>query len=86
MAKQKKIKVIVNGQPVKVKPGGGITKIMRKALKRSGNQRNYLSNWEMRDSAGVVMDEDTFRPKAGALFYLNLKAGVGGAPYPAQAA
>jgi hypothetical protein len=79
------ITVVVNGHPVpleKINVEEKLRAVADKALKNSGNSGQPLDNWELRDSAGQILD---FNKKVadygitnGAKLFLNLKAGVGG--------
>jgi len=78
------ITVVVNGQPTEVKADEShrLESIIPKALEQTGNTGQPPSNWELRDSAGEVLDVNreihTFHFPPGVRLFLNLKAGVGG--------
>ena len=78
------ITVIVNGQPIdeKVNVDEKLRAVAEKALHKSGNSGQPLDNWELRDTAGQILDLSKrvgdYGIIAGAKLFLNLKAGVGG--------
>jgi len=78
------ITVIVNGQPVPIEahPDELLHRVAQEALKESGNSGQPLENWELRDSAGQVLDLKKkikdYGIASGTKLFLNLKAGVGG--------
>jgi len=81
---QIEITVIVNGQPVEEKANvnAPLRTVVEHALQKSGNSGQPPENWELRDSAGQVLDlsrkAEDYGIVAGAKLFLNLKAGVGG--------
>jgi hypothetical protein len=78
------ITVVVNGQPVpeKVNTEEKLRAVAEKALEKSGNSGQPLDNWELRDSAGQILDLNKkvadYGIITGTKLFLNLKAGVGG--------
>lgn len=80
------IVVIVNGQPVFVEaaPQAVLRTVIVHALEASGNSGQPPDNWELRDAEGALLDPAKkiasygFGPETK--LFLNLKAGVGGAP------
>lgn len=79
------ITIVVNGQPVVEKAGmyEEVGEVVLRALKETGNSGQPLGNWELRDEAGQIINLGRkfgeLGIKEGAKFFLNLKAGVGGA-------
>jgi hypothetical protein len=78
------ITVVVNGQPTSVDANvhAPLKTIIPKALQQTGNVGQPPDQWELRDSAGELLDltkkiED-FHFTPGVTLFLNLKAGVGG--------
>jgi len=82
--KKLEITVVVNGQPTAVdaEESRPLESIVPIALEQTHNTGQPPSNWELRDSAGEVLDGDkeihTFHFPPGVRLFLNLKAGVGG--------
>jgi hypothetical protein len=78
------LNVVVNGQPVLVKANveAPLSTLIEHALKQSGNSGQPITNWELRDASGQVLDPtrkiETFNLQSGATLFLNLKAGIGG--------
>lgn len=79
------ITVIVNGQPVALEDLSVKTllrTVVERALKESGNSGQPVENWELRDTAGQILDLNRKIADYGivdeAKLFLNLKAGVGG--------
>jgi hypothetical protein len=77
--------VIVNGQPVALEDLSVKTLlriVVERALKESGNSGQPVENWELRDTAGQILDLNRKIADYGivdeAKLFLNLKAGVGG--------
>ena len=77
--------VIVNGQPVALEDLSVKTLlriVVERALKESGNSGQPVENWELRDTAGEILDLNRKIADYGivdeAKLFLNLKAGVGG--------
>jgi hypothetical protein len=79
------ITVVVNGQPVpleEVNVEEKLRAVAHMALEKSGNSGQPLDNWELRDSAGQILDLNKkvadYGITSGTKLFLNLKAGVGG--------
>ncbi len=78
------LEVIVNGQStiVRANKKAPLRTIIPLALQQTGNAGQPEENWELRDSAGVLLPLDqkieAFNLPAGAKLFLNLEAGVGG--------
>lgn len=78
------ITVIVQGQPVKTEDNvkAKLLIVVEKALKKSGNGGQPPENWELRDTAGQILDLNKtiadYGILNGARLFLSLKAGVGG--------
>ena len=78
------ITVVVNGQPTTVAGNvhAALRTIIPRALEQTGNVGQPVENWELRDTAGQVLDGDRKLSElglaTGATLFLNLKAGVGG--------
>jgi hypothetical protein len=76
--------IVVNGQPVVVKAHEGthLRKVVEQALAESGNVGQPPENWELRDAAGVELDQQRtvkhYKLENGVKLFLNLRAGVGG--------
>lgn len=76
--------VIVNGQPTVVEANlnAPLHTVIPKALEQTGNAGQPPENWELRNSAGNLLDGKqkigTFGFEPGTHVFLNLKAGVGG--------
>lgn len=76
--------IVVNGQPVVVKAHEGthLRKVVEKALEESGNVGQPPENWELRDAAGLELDQEQtvkhYKLENGVKLFLNLRAGVGG--------
>ena len=80
-----KITVVVNGQPTEVEahPHLPLESIIPPALHKTHNQHGQPpENWELRDSAGTLLDVNEkiadFHFPPDTRLMLNLKAGVGG--------
>jgi hypothetical protein len=77
--------VVVNGRPTEVTDNvkAPLKTLIPKALEQTDNQGRPLTDWELRDAAGVELPlEQTieaFNFPSGTKLFLNLKAGVGGA-------
>jgi hypothetical protein len=76
---------IINGEnfPITVEPDSVLMKAVDQVLKESGNTgRRESSEWEVRDSAGVLLDmARTIKELGltdGARLFLSLKVGAGG--------
>lgn len=78
------LEFVVNGQSVTVKADSlwQLGEAVQEALKKSGNVGQPLDNWELRDTAGNVVDMGLKLGrtdiKDGTKFFLSLKAGIGG--------
>jgi len=78
------IAVIVNGQPATVEANAHapLKTIIEKALHETGNAGQPAENWELRDTAGALLDVDRkiedFGFPPDVRLFLNLKAGIGG--------
>jgi Protein of Unknown function (DUF2604) len=79
-----KITIVVNGQPTEVEahPKHKLESLIAPALHKTHNTGQPPENWELRDSAGMLLDinekiED-FHFAPDTRLMLNLKAGVGG--------
>jgi hypothetical protein len=77
--------VVVNGQPIELKnanPHEPLRAVANQALAQSGNSGQPLDGWELRDSAGNVLDFSKpikdYGLAAGVTLFLSLRAGVGG--------
>lgn len=76
--------VVVSGQPerIHVKSNEHLEKVVREALKRSGNHGQAPSEWELRLESGVLLDLHltiaAAHIKGGTTLFLNPKAGAGG--------
>ena len=83
-AEKLNLNFIVNGQSVSVEAESecDFQDAAVLALDKSGNSGQPVGNWELRDSAGSIIDmAETVvqsNPRCGETIYLNLKAGVGG--------
>ena len=81
---QVEITVVVNGEPVtvQVNPHEQVQALIEIAFSKSNNAGQPLANWELRDSAGNVLDSThklaEYSIASGATLFLSLKAGVGG--------
>jgi Protein of Unknown function (DUF2604)/TUG ubiquitin-like domain len=78
------LNVVVNGQPTLVKANteAPLNTVVEHALQQSGNSGQPISNWELRDSSGQILDlsrkVESYNLQSGATLFLNLKAGIGG--------
>jgi len=78
------LKVVVNGQPLVVKANveTPVRTLIEHALNQSGNSGQPISNWELRDADGQIIDPtrkiEDLKLMRGATLFLNLKAGIGG--------
>jgi hypothetical protein len=76
--------VIVNGQPTVVSANlnSPLHAVVGKALEQTGNLGQGPENWELRDAAGVELDQsqkiDSFGFPPDVKLFLNLRAGIGG--------
>jgi hypothetical protein len=77
--------IVVNGQPtvVRANKNAPLRTVIPRALEQTGNAGQPVDNWELRDSAGALLNLDQkigeFHFPPNARLFLNLKAGVGGA-------
>jgi hypothetical protein len=82
--------IVVNGQQtiVNAQPEAPLHTVIPKALEQTGNAGQGIENWELRDSAGTILDLDKkiedFRFPPHTVLFLNLKAGVGGSEVALQ--
>jgi hypothetical protein len=78
------IVVIVNGRPalVRAREATHLHKVVKEALDETGNVGQPPENWELRDAAGVELDQSRtvkhYDLESGVKLFLNLRAGVGG--------
>lgn len=78
------IAIIVNGAPTMLhaKHGTHLHELVAEALKQSNNLGQGAENWELRDAAGVELDQSKtvghYHLESGVKLFLNLRAGVGG--------
>jgi len=78
------LNVVVNGQPTLVKANteAPLSTVVEHALQQSGNSGQPISNWELRDGSGQILDlsrkVESYNLQSGATLFLNLKAGIGG--------
>ena len=78
------LEVIVNGQPTEVEANlnAPLQTVIPKALEQTGNAGQPPENWELRDTAGVLLPVETkiedFNFPPHTRLFLNLRAGVGG--------
>ena len=76
--------IVVNGQPtvVQANKNAPLHTVIPRALEQTGNAGQPVENWELRDSAGALLNLDQkigdFNFPANVRLFLNLKAGVGG--------
>jgi hypothetical protein len=76
--------IVVNGQPavVKAHEGTHLRKVVEQALEETGNVGQPPENWELRDAAGIELDQQRtvkhYKLENGVKLFLNLRAGVGG--------
>jgi hypothetical protein len=77
--------IVVNGQPtvVRANKNAPLRTVIPRALEQTGNAGQPVDNWELRDSAGALLNLDQkigdFHFPPNVRLFLNLKAGVGGA-------
>lgn len=75
---------IINGEsfPVETNINAPLSAAVERALSESGNRGRPLSEWEVRDSAGALLDmARTVKElglKNGARLFLSLRVGGGG--------
>lgn len=78
------LEIIVNGQPTEVEANlnAPLHTVIPLALAQTGNAGQPPENWELRDTAGVVLALDKkieeFQFPANTRLFLNLRAGIGG--------
>ena len=78
--------VVVNGRPTDVTENmkAPLHVIIPKALAQTNTHGQPPENWELRDAAGVELPLDqqieSFNFPPGTKLFLNLRAGIGGAP------
>lgn len=76
--------VIVNGQPTVVSANlnSPLHTVVQKALEQTDNLGQPPQNWEIRDAAGVELDQSqkigSFNFPPDVKLFLNLRAGIGG--------
>ncbi len=76
--------IVVNGQPTEVALNveEPLFAAIPKALEQTKNTGQPPSNWELRDTAGALLDSQkrvsAFHFAVGTTLFLNLKAGIGG--------
>lgn len=83
---EKKVKLIfiINGEsfPVETNVNAPLSAAVERALSQSGNTGRPLSEWEVRDSSGVLLDTSRkvkdLGLKDGARLFLSLRVGAGG--------
>ena len=75
---------IINGENFSVETNinAPLTAAVQRALSESGNSGRPLSEWEVRDSAGALLDMtrtvEELGLKNGARLFLSLRVGAGG--------
>ena len=76
--------IVVSGQPerLKVKANERLEHVVREALKKSGNQGQPPSEWELRTEDGRLLDQSQTVAEAGIhsgmTLFLSPTAGAGG--------
>lgn len=81
---QVELAIVVNGQPtvIQANKNAPLHTVIPHALEQTGSAGQPPENWELRDSAGALLDLDKkigdFHFPADVRLFLNLKAGVGG--------
>jgi hypothetical protein len=76
--------IVVSGQPERLKahPNEKLERLVHQALKRSGNEGQPPSDWELRTESGELLDQETTVAHAGVVngqtLFLSPKAGAGG--------
>lgn len=76
--------IVVNGQPkvIQANNNAPLHTVIPRALEQTGNAGQPPENWELRDSAGALLDLDNkigdFHFPVDVRLFLNLKAGMGG--------
>lgn len=89
MSKEQKIQLVVVVNGVEAIVEGNVNAPLRTAaehaLHASGNSGRPLSEWELKDERGLLLDIDrsigSFGFEPNALLYLTLSVGVNGAQY-----
>ena len=82
------ITIVVSGQPqrLKAKEHEKLEHLVREALRRSGNEGQPASDWELRTEDGRLLDQEQTVAEAGIengqTLFLSPKAGAGGATRP----
>jgi Protein of Unknown function (DUF2604)/WXG100 protein secretion system (Wss), protein YukD len=78
------ITIVVSGQPerLKARPHEKLEHLVREALKRSGNEGQPPSDWELRAEDGQIINQEQTVAEAGIAdgqtLFLSPKAGAGG--------
>jgi hypothetical protein len=78
------ITIVVSGQPERLRATEHerLEHLVREALKRSGNEGQPPSDWELRTEDGQLLDQDDTVAHAGIVngqtLFLSPKAGAGG--------
>jgi hypothetical protein len=76
--------IVVSGQPERLKahPHEKLEHLVKEALKRSGNEGQPPSDWELRTEDGQLIDQQQTVAEAGLTdgqtLFLSPKAGAGG--------
>lgn len=77
---------VINGSnfPVDANVNDPLKEAVARALRESGNTGRPLSDWQVRDANGVLLDIDRkikdLGLRTGARLFLTLAVGAGGAP------
>jgi hypothetical protein len=85
MSNKVQLAIVVNGQATLVEANinAPLHTVIPRALEATGNTGQPPENWELRDSAGTLLDTSkkisSFNFPADIRLFLSLKAGVGGA-------
>lgn len=85
MSNKVELAIVVNGQAtlVEANVNAPLHTVIPRALEATGNTGQSPENWELRDSAGTLLDASkkisSFNFPADVRLFLSLKAGVGGA-------
>lgn len=78
------IVIIVNGHPalVRASEGSRLRGVVEHALGETGNVGQPPENWELRNAAGLLLDQSKtvghYHLESGVKLFLNLHAGIGG--------
>lgn len=81
---QLEITIVVSGQPERLKahPHEKLEHLVKEALKRSGNEGQPQSDWELRTEDGHLVNQEQTVAQAGIhdgqTLFLSPKAGAGG--------